>query len=210
MYQIASNPLQQQILNIKSEKEEENNPDIKLIKEKLSAQFLLDALEDKYNFGGLYMATKNKDGKERIQVGTRQLNVSDFLTKEVGLFWRDAEPLLMKLYEKQKQHMLGEDMSKNERETMLLEVDEFAKNNGSRIILQIMGQEDNTYYASKRDTVVYKKLSDIEETPILVSHFLDEIGCDKNSLKMLLYKLKYFKEKEKARLSTKHIVKTLR
>lgn len=208
MYQIGNNPLQQQILNIKSEQEEDNNQDIKEVKEKLSTQFLLDKLEDKYSFDGLYTATKNKDGKERIQVGTRQLNVSDFLTKEVGLPWREAELLLIDLYEQQKQHILNEDLIKSKRENILLELDGFAKTHGSRKILDLAGQEKeigNRYYASKRDVVVYKRLSREKEVPILVSEFLDEVAIGDDELEKLMKDLVLGQKREDFKQTYKQV-----
>ncbi len=49
----------------------------------------------------LYQLTKAKDGTPRIQCGSRALTPSDFLTKELGLPWRDAAPILRKTYEHQ-------------------------------------------------------------------------------------------------------------
>jgi hypothetical protein len=209
MYQIALNPLQQQIMDIKSEQEEGSNHDIKVVKEELTAQFLLNTLDDKYKFEGLYAASKNRDGKERIQVGTRQLNVADFLTKEIGLPWREAEPLLISLYQQQKQNILNEDLLKSKRDNLLFKLDDFAKNNGSRKILDLVEQEqeiDSTYYASKSDTIINKKISNAREEAITVSMFLDEIHFVDNDLEKLLDELKYVKEREKLRsrrISTK-------
>jgi hypothetical protein len=49
----------------------------------------------------LYMVAKSKDGTSRIQCGSRALTPSDFLTKELGLPWRDAAPILRQAYEHQ-------------------------------------------------------------------------------------------------------------
>lgn len=49
----------------------------------------------------LYKLTTGKDGSPRIQCGSRALTASDFLTKEIGLDWKVAAPILRKVYEHQ-------------------------------------------------------------------------------------------------------------
>lgn len=41
-----------------------------------------------------YQVEKAQDGTDRIRAGTRRLNVSDFLTKELHLPWKEAAPIL--------------------------------------------------------------------------------------------------------------------
>jgi hypothetical protein len=48
-----------------------------------------------------YHVVTGRDGASRIRAGSRNLNVSDFLTKELNLSWRDAAPLLRALYQRQ-------------------------------------------------------------------------------------------------------------
>jgi hypothetical protein len=48
-----------------------------------------------------YQVTKSKDGSDRIRVGGRNLNVSDFLTQELHLPWRDAARILKQSYAEQ-------------------------------------------------------------------------------------------------------------
>jgi hypothetical protein len=48
-----------------------------------------------------YPVTVAKDGSARIRAGTRHLNVSDFLTKELHLSWRDASQILRDSYRRQ-------------------------------------------------------------------------------------------------------------
>lgn len=45
--------------------------------------------------------TKARDGSDRIQCGTRNLNVSDFLTKEMNLPWADAVKILRDSFARQ-------------------------------------------------------------------------------------------------------------
>ncbi|WP_055334846.1 LPD7 domain-containing protein [Ralstonia solanacearum] len=72
------------------------------IKANLDAQQLLEALASSH---GLivekYAITKGADGGDRIRAGTRNLNVSDFLTKELNLPWADAAYLLRTTYRTQ-------------------------------------------------------------------------------------------------------------
>jgi hypothetical protein len=48
-----------------------------------------------------YQVTKGKDGGDRIRVGHRHLNVSDFLIRELHLPWRDAASILKQTYAEQ-------------------------------------------------------------------------------------------------------------
>lgn len=49
-----------------------------------------------------YGITRGKDGSERIKCGGRNLNVSDFLTKEMHLSWKEAAPILRECYAAQR------------------------------------------------------------------------------------------------------------
>jgi len=51
-----------------------------------------------------YEVTKGKDGSDRIRCGSRNLNVSDFLTQELHLPWREAAPMLQQTYAAQIGH----------------------------------------------------------------------------------------------------------
>jgi len=48
-----------------------------------------------------YSISKGRDGGDRIKCGTRNLNVSDFLTKEVNLPWQEAQQILLDTYSEQ-------------------------------------------------------------------------------------------------------------
>ena len=48
-----------------------------------------------------YQIGKGRDGADRIKAGSRHLNVSDFLTKEMNLSWADAAQLLRDTYQAQ-------------------------------------------------------------------------------------------------------------
>lgn len=49
-----------------------------------------------------YEVTKGKDGADRIKAGTRNLNVSDFLTQEMRLSFSEAAPILRQVYAAQR------------------------------------------------------------------------------------------------------------
>jgi len=51
-----------------------------------------------------YPITSGKDGGSRIQVGNRNLNVADFLTKEMHLEWSDASKILREVWTAQIGH----------------------------------------------------------------------------------------------------------
>lgn len=72
------------------------------IKANLDAQRLLDTLSRTHGLiVDKYAITKGADGGDRIRAGTRNLNVSDFLTKELNLSWADAAQLLRTTYRAQ-------------------------------------------------------------------------------------------------------------
>jgi hypothetical protein len=48
-----------------------------------------------------YRITQGRDGAGRIRAGARHLNISDFLTKELHLPWRDASEILRGSYQRQ-------------------------------------------------------------------------------------------------------------
>ncbi|MDR6495199.1 hypothetical protein J2797_005115 [Paraburkholderia terricola] len=51
-----------------------------------------------------YAIAKGADGSDRIRAGSRNLNVSDFLTKEMNLSWEEASQLLRETYRAQIGH----------------------------------------------------------------------------------------------------------
>ncbi|WP_172119024.1 LPD7 domain-containing protein [Halomonas hibernica] len=72
------------------------------IKKDLDAARLLAATSQSHGvIPERYEITKGKDGGDRIKCGTRNLNVSDFLTKELNLPWPQAAELLRSTYAEQ-------------------------------------------------------------------------------------------------------------
>lgn len=87
--------------------------DMQEIKKSLDASRLLAALSASHGvIPEKYEITKAKDGSDRIKCGTRNLNVSDFLTKEINLPWKDAEKVLRDSYAKQ----LGQELRHEPRQ----------------------------------------------------------------------------------------------
>lgn len=48
-----------------------------------------------------YEIARGRNGGDRIKVGSRYLNVTDFLTKELNLSWQDAAPILRQTFHEQ-------------------------------------------------------------------------------------------------------------
>ncbi|WP_293042078.1 LPD7 domain-containing protein [Paraburkholderia sp.] len=72
------------------------------IRQNLDARRLL--AEVSYTHGvrpAKYAVVTGRDGTDRIRAGKRSLNVSDFLTKELNLSWREAAPMLREIYQRQ-------------------------------------------------------------------------------------------------------------
>lgn len=56
--------------------------------------------------------SKARDGSPRIKAGKTNLNVSDFLTKHIGLEWSEASEILIELYDKQQRGIVDKPKSK--------------------------------------------------------------------------------------------------
>ncbi|MGF1903531.1 LPD7 domain-containing protein [Aliivibrio salmonicida] len=95
------------IQQIKSDIQESDSkkrlaPDIAHIKQQLNASNLLRDLSQSHGLvPQKYTITQGKEGGDRIACGTRNLNVADFLTKEMGLSWKEAKQQLEQSYERQ-------------------------------------------------------------------------------------------------------------
>ncbi|MFM0140595.1 LPD7 domain-containing protein [Caballeronia grimmiae] len=75
----------------------------KAIKRELDGNRLLAVLSHSHGvIPAKYEVTKGKDGSDRIRAGDRNLNVSDFLTKELHLSWQEAAQILRDAYAEQR------------------------------------------------------------------------------------------------------------
>lgn len=71
------------------------NEHMAAVKRELSAARLLAKVSHSHGVQPQrYEITKGRDGGDRIKCGTRNLNVSDFLTKELNLPWQEARQIL--------------------------------------------------------------------------------------------------------------------
>lgn len=81
----------------------ESQSEFQEIKAKLDARRLLAELSQSHGvIPDKYEVTKAKDGSDRIKAGNRNLNVSDFLTKELNMPWKDAAKNLRDSYARQR------------------------------------------------------------------------------------------------------------
>ena len=79
------------------------------IKRELDARRLLAHLSKTHGvIPEKYEVTKGKDGGDRIKAGSRNLNVSDFLTQEIRLSFSEAAPILRQVYAAQQGRELAE------------------------------------------------------------------------------------------------------
>jgi len=78
------------------------NKEFAEIKQNLDAKLLLNNLSHTHGVNPeKYEINKGQDGGDRIKAGTRNLNVSDFLTKELSLDYRTAGQILRETYREQ-------------------------------------------------------------------------------------------------------------
>ncbi|MEI8209641.1 MAG: LPD7 domain-containing protein [Methylococcales bacterium] len=79
-----------------------SNQEFAVIKQNLEAKRLLARLSHSHGVNpDKYPISQGQDGGDRIQAGTRKLNVSDFLTKELNLDYRTAGQILREVYKEQ-------------------------------------------------------------------------------------------------------------
>ncbi|WP_162380512.1 LPD7 domain-containing protein [Citrobacter sp. NCU1] len=72
------------------------------VRENIDPERFLSTLSRKYQLIATdYKITKAKDGSPRFQVGKRNMNASDFLTKHMNLSWNDSKAILLKTYAEQ-------------------------------------------------------------------------------------------------------------
>nr|WP_249204668.1 LPD7 domain-containing protein [Burkholderia cenocepacia] len=100
---VADNAISQRTRDVhERQRERAASGEFGEIRRRLSGERLLAELS--HSHGVLpqkYMVVTGKDGGTRIRAGRRHLTVSDFLTKELNLPWREAAPLLKAVYQRQ-------------------------------------------------------------------------------------------------------------
>lgn len=85
------------------------------IRKELDPEHLLSYCQINYGVDpARHKVTRAKDGSARINVGKYNYNVSDFLTKHIGLDWSEASGILVDLHERQKAGLVQRPKSKDE------------------------------------------------------------------------------------------------
>jgi len=104
---VLSDPQSSVLSSLLQAEEDKNNQQRDLerfaeIRKKLDPLHLLAYAQLKFGVDPEnHLVSKAKDGSARIKVGKFNYNVSDFLTKHIGLEWAEASSVLTELYEKQ-------------------------------------------------------------------------------------------------------------
>ena len=111
----------------------ERQSEFQEIKQRLDARRLLAELSQSRGvIPEKYEVTKGKDGGDRIKCGTRNLNVSDFLTRELNMSWNDAAKTLRDSYAKQQGREPGREQRQEPRRQLWAEFQEHRQTAGQR------------------------------------------------------------------------------
>ncbi|WP_342616485.1 LPD7 domain-containing protein [Rhodoferax sp. GW822-FHT02A01] len=87
----------------KTARQEAERDEFALIKTELNAKQLLSTLSHTHGVTPeKYKVEQGADGRDRIKAGSRRLNVSDFLTKELHLPWNEAAQILRTTHAQQR------------------------------------------------------------------------------------------------------------
>jgi hypothetical protein len=107
-----------------------------------------------------YEVTKAEDGSDRIRCGQRNLNVTDFLTKELHLPWNEAKHLLEQVYDEQAK---AEDLKprKNEPARTLWAEFQRTRKNGTENPFQLQRRKEQERIAEVKEAF-YKERGQLE------------------------------------------------
>lgn len=98
----VTSQLTRDLNELKQSRNQEQKTEFQEIKQNLDARRLLSELSQSHGvIPEKYEVTKAKDGSDRVKCGNRNLNVSDFLTKELNMPWKDAAKTLQEAYGRQ-------------------------------------------------------------------------------------------------------------
>lgn len=112
----------------------ESQSEFQEIKAKLDARRLLAELSQSHGvIPDKYEVTKAKDGSDRIKSGTRNLNVSDFLTKELNMPWKDAAKTMRDAYARQRGKEPEQEAKREPRRQLWGEFQEDRKTRGQQL-----------------------------------------------------------------------------
>lgn len=109
----------------------ESQNEFQEIKARLDARRLLAELSQSHGvIPDKYEVTKAKDGSDRIKSGTRNLNVSDFLTKELNMPWKEAAKTMRDSYTRQRGKEPEQEAKREPRRQLWVEFQEDRKAKG--------------------------------------------------------------------------------
>lgn len=129
--------------------QQRGNQEFAEIKRTLDAKRLLDRLSHSHGVNPeKYEISKGQDGGDRIKAGTRNLNVSDFLTKELNLDYRTAGQILRETYREQTGREPGANPKQQARAELWKEYQSERK---------AKAQERKTEAQAKRDAVTARR-----------------------------------------------------
>ena len=112
----------------------ESQSEFQEIKAELDARRLLAELSQSHGvIPEKYEVTKAKDGSDRIKSGTRNLNVSDFLTKELYMSGKDAAKTMRDAYVRQRAKEPEQEAKREPRRQLWGEFQEDRKTRGQQL-----------------------------------------------------------------------------
>lgn len=164
---IHSNPLSYHVNFIEEENQkkiESSEVEIRIIKQILDPKLLLLMLEKSHNLNiNLYQCLKNKKGEHRIRAGKRNLNVADFLTKEINMNWEQAflylrDAFVLQTKERDQRRELEE---KEENKRRVKNVDSYRYNRIS--------------YQNKIFIDIYKEKTDFDLSDFYIKKYPDKV-----------------------------------
>ena len=131
----------------------ENQSEFQEIKAKLDARRLLAELSQSHGvISDKYEVTTAQDGSDRIKSGTRNLNVSDFLTKELNMSWNDAAKTMRDAYARQHGKEPEQEAKREPRRQLWSEFQEDRKTRGQQL-RTAQWDEQRMNERDRRDTI---------------------------------------------------------
>ncbi|HAX4336320.1 TPA: relaxase [Escherichia coli] len=181
---VEQSSLLHELIYQKLNKEAESNEiaTMAVIRKEIDPERFLSAVAREFNVKSeIHAVSKAPDGSPRFSVGKRNLNASDFLTKNLNLSWVDAKQFLLKVYADQKANkpfekpVLNRSLNRREAKERLDSLKsgnktlrDFVKNERAKMYndLREMRKELRSIPPSEREVakgiLVYKKLTTLE------------------------------------------------
>ena len=181
---VEQSSLLHELIYQKLNKDAESNEiaTMAVIRKEIDPERFLSAVAREFNVNSeIHAVSKAPDGSPRFSVGKRNLNASDFLTKNLNLSWVDAKQFLLKVYADQKANkpfekpVLNRSLNRREAKERLDSLKsgnktlrDFVKNERAKMYndLREMRKELRSIPPSEREVakgiLVYKKLTTLE------------------------------------------------